>query len=278
MNKRIDFTNLGGLPMTQFTLSEMQDSYRAAFAAMANICGDKAILFGAEVIGANVTDGWISYLGELIPFVGGAFNAKVSINVVALPRTFENNNIHNVYFTKTSTCAVVGDFNFSDLTRITSLQNIWITGDLKQKYCNAAYVAANFDLNGFGLNREIGWQILSSQVPAAAGKVLVNLDATDTDFNIIGNVVGSKTHEITMDELPAKNILNKDANDGLQAGGFGVMRKSNVGDSSTPNTTDANGSGLEPDILNIYPFPNLGYGTPINIIQPSFVVLTLIKL
>lgn len=272
MNKRIDFTNLGGFPMTQFTLSEMQNSYRAALAAMANLCGDKVIIFGAQVIGTNVTDGWISYLGELMPFIGGAFNPKVAISVVAAPRTFENNNIHNVYFTKTASCAVVGDFNFNELTRIASLQNIWITGDLKQKYCNAAYVAANFDANGFGLNREAGWQILSSQVPSAAGKVLVNLDAADADFNTLGAVVGEKKHTLAINELPSHNFLNGVGDDYGSTMVYGTSTVGLPGQSTQNIAQTQNAGGLQGLTSTV------GGDTPFNVIQPSFVVLTLIKL
>lgn len=38
-----------------------------------------------------------------------------------------------------------------------------------------------------------------------AGKVLVGVDTTDTDFNAIGKTGGEKTHTLTIDEMPKHN-------------------------------------------------------------------------
>ena len=116
MNKRIDLTNLGGFPMTQFTLSEMQDSYRNALSALSKFIGDKTILYGVEIVGVNVTSGWISVNGELMPFVGGPLNTQVYItDLPGVDRTFEDTTVYPVYFTKTATCALLGSFDFADL-------------------------------------------------------------------------------------------------------------------------------------------------------------------
>lgn len=257
MNKRIDLTNLGGLPMTQFTLSEMQDSYRPALAAMANLVGDKTILYGVESDGVNVTSGWIAVAGELIPFVGGPLNAKVVITEAAVSRTFEDTTVRDVYFTKTATCALLGDFNFSELVTLLPFANVWLPGDLKQKYVDNAYIAANFDAGGYGLNKEKGWRILSSAVPAAAGKVLVNRDAVDIDFDTSGKNGGAKTHTLSVPEMPSHShgVLTK-LTLALQTGST-----TNCWAGTAAGTTDAAGGG----------------GAHNNL-QPYFVVLTLIKL
>ena len=124
MNKRIDLSNLGGFPLTQFTLAEMQESYRGALGAIARLVGDKTILYGVEVVGVNVTNGWIAYNGELIPFIGGTANDKVAITEAAIARTFEDTNIHDAYFTKTATCAALGDFDFADLVAASTIGNL----------------------------------------------------------------------------------------------------------------------------------------------------------
>ena len=36
-----------------------------------------------------------------------------------------------------------------------------------------------------------------------AGKTIVGLDPNDTDFNVVGKLFGSKTHTLTINELPA---------------------------------------------------------------------------
>ena len=56
---RIDYSNLGGFPLEQDTLSFMQNSYSDAFSAMAKLCGDKVILTGVVVEAGNVSAGWV---------------------------------------------------------------------------------------------------------------------------------------------------------------------------------------------------------------------------
>lgn len=263
MNTRIDLTNLGGFPLEQDTLKFMQDSYDAAFQAVANLCGNKTILSGVVVAGGNVSSGWISYNNELLPFIGGAVGAQVVIAETATQATFEDGTVRDTYFTKTATCGSVGDFPFSDLVPLLSLQNIWRPGDIKEKYCDAAYIAANFDVNGYGLNADTGWRIFSKQVPTAAGKVFVNLDTADPDFYAVGNVGGEKKHTLNINEIPSHShsINRGDSYSGnSEEGSMRVGGGQGSSPQSSPNTVNAGG------------------GQAHNNIQPYFVILKLIKL
>jgi hypothetical protein len=265
MNKRIDLSNLGGFPLQEDTLDFMQSSYRGAFAGIANMCGSKTILYGVQVIAGNVTDGWIAYNGELIPFIGGVAGADVVITELpnVVPETFEDGSIRDVYFTKTATCGALGDFPFTDLVPLLSLKNIWRPGDIKERYCDAAYIAANFDVSGYGINNEIGWRIFSSQVPASAGKVFVNLNTGDVTFNTIGNNGGEKTHTLNTSEMPTHThpVVPPDSDDNA---GFG---KTTTGNSAHEGTGIAS-----------YNTGSAGLGSPHNNLQPYFVILKLVKL
>lgn len=263
MNKRIDLTNLGGFPFTQDTLKFMQESYRGAFGGLAAMIGNKTIVSGVEVSGGNVSDGWICYQNELIPFIGGVAGTDVIITENSTNAIFEDGSVFPAYYVKTATCGVGGAFLFADLVRLQTLQNIWLPGDIKEKYCDATYIANNFDVDGYGLNKEKGWRILSKVYPASAGKVMVNLDTSDADFNTIGKTGGEKTHQLTVPELPSHNhpIPRGDAYTGsaYQAdmrvgGGQGANPQ------SSPNTGNAGGN------------------TAHNNMQPYFVILKLIKL
>ena len=258
MNKRIDYTYNGGFPLTQYAADWMQSSYRNCLGAIAKMVGNKVILYGCDLVGANITDGWISYNGELIPFIGAPVGGgNVVITETNESRNFQDANNHVVYFNKQATMGLIGDFLFSDLKKIAALGNTWLPGDLNQKYVNNAYIAANFDGGGFGINKETGWQILSSAVPAAAGKVLVNLDAADADFNTAGNIGGEKKHALTAAENgPHTHTYNTKTGTAPQTGS---ATQCWVGD-VTANTGSS------------------GLGTPHNNLQPYFVVLTLIKL
>lgn len=263
MNKQVILNNIGGFPLEEDTLDFMQNSYTQALASVAKLCGDKVILWGVAVSGGVVSSGWIAYLGELIPFIGGSVNTKVVITNTGTDAVFEDATTHTVYFTKTATCAPVGDFDFADLIKLSALQNIWLPGDLKQKYVDGAYLAANYDVNGYGLNREVGWRIFSKAVPASAGKVLVNLDTADATFNTIGNNGGEKTHVLSTGEMPAHTHT-------FQAGGDTAFDYNPAG--KPFGNQDDNGR------LQTITTTSVGGGAAHNNLQPYFVVLTLIKL
>lgn len=275
MNKRIDFSNIGGFPLEQDTLDFMQTSYRGALGAIAKLCGNKVIVTGVENDGAdNISDGWIVVDGELVPFVGGPLDTYVVISETPGNAEFEDGNVKEVYYTKTATCGATGDFVFAELVPLLSLQNTWRPNDLKQKYVDNAYIAANFDVDGYGINDEKGWRILSAAVPGAAGKVFVNRDSGDADFDETGNTGGTKTHTITRGQLPAFKLkvplpttnINgaKYENESLDSGSSRGLYKGkaiNNGDPLTYNESE-----------------DLGSGQSFNKMNPYFVVLTLIKL
>jgi hypothetical protein len=263
---RIDFSNLGGFPLEQDTLDFMQLAYKGGLGAVAKLCGNKTIITGVEVTGSSVSDGWISYNGELILFQGGTVGAQVVISETPTQVTYEDGNIKEAYFLKTAKCGVIGSFPFSDLVPLLSLVNVWRPGDIKERYCDAAYIAANFDSDGYGLNAEKGWRILSKAYPDSAGKTFVNLDTSDDTFYQIGLTGGSKKEAISKDNLPAIQIdvpipRDKTSSDN---GGWGFVC---VGDGPQDG-------GAGPTLKTAA----LGIGTPYSKLQPYFVILKLIKL
>jgi hypothetical protein len=279
--KRTDFTNLGGLRFTQNRLEFLQQSFAEPLAGLAALCGNKTIVCGVEVNGSNVTNGWIVYDNELINFIGGSLGPKVVISTITTPLEYGNAETHNVHFDKRATCGVVGDFDFSELVRLSSLQNIWQPGDLKMKYVTSAYIAANFDVNGFGQNKEAGWRILSAAHPGSAGKAFVNYDPADAKFDEPGKTFGSQTHSLTVGQLPqfrVKLFANVEVPDYTnlltQFPNRAPAAQTNDGsDKSYAMVTNA--SVTEATIGNS---SLVGNNEAHNIIQPSFTVLTLIKL
>ncbi len=263
MNKRADFSNLGGFPLEQDTLEFMQQSYRGAFGALAGLCGNKTILVGVELVAGNYSNGWISYNGELIPFVGAV--AAPDVVIVETPATvqavFEDGTPRDVYFTKLATCGSAGVFPMADLVPITSLKFAWKKDDLRMAKKSNAYIAANFDATtGIGTTaEERGWQILSKQDINAAGKTFVNIDSADTDFDTAGKIIGEKAHTQTEAELVPhvhNYIKVQTQGSGTTSGYVNGQSQGNVG----KNTESTGG------------------GQPFNIIQPSYAILTLIKL
>lgn len=127
MNKRIDFTFNGGFPATQYMVNFMQESYRSCFMAIANIIGDKVIVQGCDIVGGQVSNGWISFQGELIPFLGGALPVGASVAIVETPasRVFDDQAPHDVYFTKTASLGTPGNFLFSELKRVSVYKDLF---------------------------------------------------------------------------------------------------------------------------------------------------------
>jgi len=263
MYKRIDFTNLGGNPLDQQSLELMQSSYRDVFGGLAAMIGDKVIISGVVVTGGNVSDGWITYGGEIIPFIGWPEGAGVVVQEVATySPTFEDGNQHDVEFVKTATIGSPATFNFSDLSSLTTLINIWLPGDVKEKVCTNDYIAANYDTDGYGLNNEKGWRILSKVYPPSAGAVFVNRNPSDPDFDTVGKYGGEKTHTLQQSELPAFS-WEQPVREGPQTGS---STKCIIPDSQTGGTNDT----LKID------FP--GGDQEHNNMPPYFVILKLIKL
>ena len=68
-----------GFPGTNKTWRFIQDAWREPLNALALLSGNKTILSGVEVAGGNVSNGFIAYNGEILPFVGGATHASVTL-------------------------------------------------------------------------------------------------------------------------------------------------------------------------------------------------------
>lgn len=274
----IDFSNLGGLPLTQDRLDFLQQSYLSAFSAIASLCGDKVIVSGVVVTGPNVTDGWIAYNGELIPFIGGTVAADVVITDTPVPYTFGDASSHDVEFTKIATCGLTGAFLFADLVPLLSLQNTWLPGDMKEKIfvdgaTADAYIAANFTA-GIGINEQRGWAIVTTVYPDTKGKVMVPVDDTDTNLNQVGKMFGAKTHTLQTAEQGSFTVAAK-TDDLINAagGGAGAHVRLRFNGVEVPDGT-ANAGAFGADL----PVTLSNATNPHNIMQPTYAILKLVKL
>jgi hypothetical protein len=236
MYKRIDFTQLGGNPIDQDSFAFMQKSYIDAFGAIANLIGNYVIVTGMAVVGGNISDGWLVYNGVLMPFVGGALGDG-SISVVEVDNgdvEYQNNDMHKVEYTKHAVLGVPATFNYTDLVRLTTMQNMWLKSDVKEVDCSGAYIAANFDETGLGINERKGWAICNGNngTKNRGGRVSVGYSTVvidpvdnvwDVIYNTIASVGGEKKHTLTNGELPSENITIHQGDSYTGTGGGGTV-------------------------------------------------------
>lgn len=68
-----------GFPGTNQTWRFIQQAWREPLEALAKMAGDKTILTGVEMLSGQITNGYVSYNGEILPFVGGTPEASVTL-------------------------------------------------------------------------------------------------------------------------------------------------------------------------------------------------------
>lgn len=127
-----------GFPGTNKTWRFVQDAFREPLGALAQLAGDKTIITGVVVNNADpnnvtVSNGYISYNGEIIPFVGGTFVGTVTIveNVEnVMYNTDADNNLQldslPAYRTIFAKCGTGGSdiFQFSDLATLKTVKEL----------------------------------------------------------------------------------------------------------------------------------------------------------
>lgn len=204
MNKKIDLTKLGGFPLTQQTLAFMQNSYVDALGALAHFVGGQTILSGLTISGNTATDGWIiTHGGEIIPFIGGTVSPFYIIETITEEVTFFDNETKGVYQTKRARFGGVM-YLFSQLKRVGKVSELWQRGDTKDIIITADQFALDFDGQGIGRNGRLGWALCDGQDgrPDVRGRVFVNYDPNQTEFNMIGKIGGVKDVTLTVGQIP----------------------------------------------------------------------------
>lgn len=189
MNKRVKLDNLGGFPFTQDTLKFMQDSYRDAFKAIAAMLGDKVIVTGVVNVAGVLSNGWITYQGELIPFVGGAATAGVVIQETATSEVYEDLVNKEVYFTKVAFCGGPQTFPFADLKPLDTILGMKeAIADLVDGLATHAHAWSTITANPF---KEFG-SVDIGNIPASDGYYTIALATAQPDnlYKVIGTMRG----------------------------------------------------------------------------------------
>lgn len=233
MNKRIDFSKLGGYPLAQEDLDWLQSSYQAAFAVMADLIGDKVIIKGMVEAGGSVTAGWISIGGELVPFEAGAIGTgEFIIDVLTQPLQFLNGDNNQVLITRVAKFSAGGPNQYSDLKRIETLKLGLVPKGAIMMWSGAIG------------SIPAGWALCDGVggTPNLSGKFIVGYNAADPDYNAIGNAGGAKAVTLSTNEQGSFTVATKTDDLINAAGGGGVAHVRIRFNGNEPANGGANGS------------------------------------
>lgn len=112
-----DFSLINGFPLNQAALARMQTAY-SIFNALGSIVGDKTIISGCKVVGANTTNGVVYVNGEVFEFRGGSTQSKVIVKEDVTNLVYKNNNSYPAVKTRYVTFgAGVGAIDWVDFKR-----------------------------------------------------------------------------------------------------------------------------------------------------------------
>lgn len=130
--KKINFTHLGGFPLTQNRLSELQDRDDELKNALLVALGidltntTAYIIKGLELSGSTYSDGWIVYLGNVYEVTGGVGGYLHFVESATLA-TFEDLNDKVVY---TYTTAVINNISTGSPLDVAAMIRLTIYSNL----------------------------------------------------------------------------------------------------------------------------------------------------
>jgi microcystin-dependent protein len=137
-NRRLIVSSTG-FPGTNATWRFIQEAWSEPLKALALLAGDKTILSGVVIVGQNVSNGYVVFDGEILPFVGGQLQQMCSIQEDVETATYDadNNNdgqqdVFPVFRTRQVVFGTAGltPFAFADLTRLSSLKQLQPIGSI----------------------------------------------------------------------------------------------------------------------------------------------------
>ncbi len=153
MHKQLKLDNLGGLKFSQTELDLIQKAYTESIEVIAALLGDYVIVTGCVESAGQVSDGWLVYNGELLPFVGGAAQSRVLVSEVVTTTEYENSPNQNFLTERKAVLGISGGMLRSSFKRLDSyktvLQDIEALESGKQNKLTDTYVSTNLGtMNG----------------------------------------------------------------------------------------------------------------------------------
>jgi len=221
----INFQQIGGFPLETNTLTEVQKAY-SIFNTYGTLAGDYTIISGCNEEGSEISNGFIYLDGELLEFKSGIKQSTIVVIQEETTVEFEDRTEKATYFTRyarfgsgINSIEWAKFKRFSPLTALTEKINTLETK--LSKVVPVGLVAV--------------WDRPADQIPEGwvehtdmAGYAPVGFKKADSDFNVLGKVLGEKKHKLTKDEMPSHDhdyvasgghwaVVPRGGNDNLRA-------------------------------------------------------------
>lgn len=203
-----------GFPGTNKTLRFIQDAFKEPLGALAQLAGDKTIITGVVNTAGVVSDGFIVYQNEIIPFVGGAF-----ANTVTIFEQFENVNYNTdanddtildslpAYRTIYAKCGTGGIdiFNFSELFKLQQLKDLKPIGIIEM-------------WSGAIVDIPIGYKLCDGNngTPNLVDRFIVG---AGSQYNV-GDTGGANSVQLGQQNLPNYAMTGTSSNSGSHSHGY----------------------------------------------------------
>ncbi|MCC2590370.1 phage baseplate protein [Chryseobacterium sp. MFBS3-17] len=265
MKLSFNFLQTGGVPLTNDLMALIEESY-GIFEVLGDLAGHQTILAGCEPVtpGSNtLTPGIVAISGKLYYFEGGVQTSEVFIHTEQIQKVFEDQTTKTLIEVKTVRFGVAVPPNAYTWANFVRLKKLLQMQDMAtQTALNALITRVELlelktapVINGgivWPWNKPVadipaGWK----ECTDLRGKVIVGRDPNDATFSALGGNVGSKTHQLTIAEMPNHSHTYSRTIFGVQSGSGSSTNGSKVSHAVTENTSSQ------------------GDGLPHNIIQPS---------
>lgn len=203
-------------------LKWQQESYTKPIDALAAMVGNMGVISGLSPAGAgDVSNGWIFLNGEIIFFEGGTIDEHFYVTETKEILIYQGGIPKEVLITKKCVFGVSAvQYAYADLKRPGTLISLVMRMELCEKMLRplVGYQVADPDNPGSQITVHGSWLFWgrpASEIPdgwAAVddeewkGRVPVVLDTGQDEFNLVGKIGGSKTHTLTIDELPSNEV------------------------------------------------------------------------
>jgi microcystin-dependent protein len=228
MNK-INFTAKDNFPLSSDTMNLMQSMTQLS-AVTALIGGTNYVLSGCADDGTgNISDGVIVINGELLPFQGGAKDAKITIQETSKTLTALGEDYPEAYIYRVAKFSVSGEYNWVDFVRVMTNRQLndkidslksespgfvkmWsgLMNRLEDKYLPADGRTVNTsdypDLAYFyGKEGDSSFRL-----PDLRAKFVAGYDNAKEDYDTIGKTGGSEKVILTENQMPKHTHMYTD--------------------------------------------------------------------